>query len=366
MATNAAVSVEGLSGSTLTTGALAVTPAGASTTGAQIIQWQGEILSSTSSEPMDTAAGVLFATWYPAVALTPGRQYTARVRVQDETWQWSSWATRTFTFSPDTAALPPPPLLAVTEPAERGRVPFLSLNIVTPAGPWASQQFRWQVERSDEVYGWIKWTERWTGGNNQVSVFDYAVPSDWRGRYRVRPLITDTSGHEVVGPYTYSPAAALTYAKVGGWLVDPLNPELAVKLKVQSRGDRKHDTGATSVQLLGPDTDQLITGGAHHGQRLATNISFQVPSLPEASITAHVWTASEQERVVRMLTSGNLLLLRGHRNLKLRGGYSRERDWWFRVTGSVSESDVAKRAHELREVEFDTTGQHPLGVDGAA
>lgn len=205
----------------------------------------GQVLSSaTSATPAKLANGT----------------YRAYVKVADvgSGGRWGPWAFSGFVVN--VASPPAAPTLTATADTAHGRV---TLDLTDGNGSLAGgltytatversadggdtwQQVRVAIGSSPPSYDPIPIT---SAGRHYTNLYDYEAPYGAL-LYRAIEAADDGAGGELVG--TYSSSAAVTFAPIDTWLLDPLDPSTRVILDPQLPFKYSRRIRASAVDVLG-------------------------------------------------------------------------------------------------------------------
>lgn len=137
-------------------------------------------------------------------------------------------------------------------------------------------------------------------------------------------------------------ASGIAAAVEAGWLVNPLDPATAVRVHLQSEGDRVHGARTATYQPLGSPSWLVHAGG-------------RVDVASEATVAT--LNPTDAADALALLTSGALLELRMLAEVDGGGNTYDAPDLRFRVSGDVTEARVLQRNVSWRTLTFPYVAQ---------
>lgn len=331
--TLSSATVSPLTGSTLTSLTPTVTLSGAAGSGGSLTGYRVRVdqdLGAGWVQVLDS--GVVASPWTVSVAqaanLTNGAPIRFRsVTVQDATQESAVTTSATYTLAAPTPAAPTVTVAQVTHPTSG--LPGLRVTIASAAtGSMTLTRGGAAVHTSAIAAG------------VPLVVDDYSP-----GAGSVVYAATVTTGDGVSTVQITSPvgaAAGATVAASAGWLLNPLDPSTAVRVFLQSEGDRTHGTRTATYQPLGSPSWLVHAGG-------------RVDVASEATVaTLNPTTAA---LALALLTSGALLELRMMGEVDGNGNTFAAPSLRFRVSGDVTEARVLQRNVSWRTLTFPYVAQ---------
>lgn len=326
---------------------------GSPAAGLAITRWEVRLWRDAAGTGVleQQSSGVVTAPWTPR-ALTDGQAYTLQARAQQTGGAWSTWVDLALTVDVPTPAAP----TVTADPGWAHETSGAPGVLVASDFPWAGLDFTFDAPARVRVHRRVDGGP-WVGigltgyelGTSVWELVDYTAPAGGQVEYRSRAEVLFDDGGESIGPWGYSAPVAAP-ALVGGWVIDVERPETAMRLSLAEDEAREWDLRSTPIAAIGrPDW----------------TVALGVPMDQTGKMTAATDDATELQRLVDLLLSGGLLVLRMcHERSGSDGSRSRGEVIWMRVAGgSVSASRVSSGPFQRRLVSWSWVSQPAPEVD---